>query len=285
MDLMAGIAVVTDSTADLPAELAEERGLRVVPMSVAFGRETFVSRITITDQEFYERLAQSTVLPTTSQPAPRWFEEAYLDAADEGCEGIVSVHLSGKLSGTVQQARRLGEMAQLPVTVVETGHVGGGLALAVLAANRRAVAGGTIDEVAETAILTAAGARSWILVDTLDYLKRGGRLTGAQALMGSVLRVKPILSVMDGVVEVVERCRTSARGIETLARQVAEHVGDAPAHVIVSHAMAPERAEALWYSLEAAGVKVQAALETKVGPVLGTHAGPGTVAVSAVLTP
>ncbi len=282
---MPRIAVVTDSTADLPADLAEERGIRVVPMSITFGRETHISRITITDEDFYERLQAQPVLPTTSQPAPRWFEEAYLDALDDGCDGVVSIHLSGKLSGTVEQARRLAEQAPLPVEVVETGHVGGALALAVLAADRCADAGGALSEVVAAAQSTAAGTGMWILVDTLDYLRRGGRLTGAKALVGSVLKVKPILGVHDGVVEVVGRARTAARGIEELAAMAAAHVADQPAHAIVSHAMAPGRAEALWYSLEAAGLDLAAGLETRIGPVLGTHAGPGTVAVAVVAAP
>ncbi len=274
------IAVVTDSTADLPPELAEQRDLRVVPMSVTFGRETLISRITITDEEFYDRLAAASTLPTTSQPAPRWFEEAYLDAHDHGCEGVVSVHVSGKLSGTVELARKLAARAPLPVEVVETGHVGGALALSVLAANRRAMAGAPIEDVAAIARHTADGARNFILVDTLDYLRRGGRLTGAQARIGNVLKVKPILEVRDGVVEVVEKARTSARGIESLAALAAGAMGGRPCHAIVSHAMAQGRAEAVWWALEAAGLDVRASLETRIGPVLGTHAGPGTVAVA-----
>lgn len=277
---MATVAVVTDSTADLPADLAEERNIRVVPMSVTFGRDTYISRITISDEDFFDRLATSSVLPTTSQPAPRWFEEAYLDARDDGCAGVVSIHLSGKLSGTVEQARRLAREAPLPVEVVETGHVAGGLALAVLAADRAARAGGSVPDVVRAAQATADAARSWILVDTLDYLRRGGRLTGAKALVGTMLRVKPILSVDDGVVEVVERARTTTRGVASMAARAARHLDGRPAHAIVSHAVAPERAELVWQALENAGIEVAARLETRVGPVLGTHAGPGTVSVA-----
>ncbi len=276
------VAVVTDSTADLPVDLAEGRGIRVVPMSVTFGREALISRITITDEDFYARLADSTTLPTTSQPAPRWFEEAYLDAVDDGCDGVVSIHVSGKLSGTVELARRLGRAAPLPVEVVETGHVGGALALTVLAAQNCADAGGSVEEVAAAARATAAAARNFVLVDTLDYLKRGGRLTGAKAVVGTVLRVKPILEVRDGIVEVVERARTSSRAIESLAKLATGAMGGQPCDVVVSHAIAPGRAEAVWYALEAAGLDLQARLETRVGPVLGTHAGPGTVSVAVV---
>lgn len=277
---MPRIAVVTDSTADLPPDLAEAQGLRVVPMSVTFGGATHISRITITDEEFYAQLAASSVLPTTSQPAPRWFEEAYLDALDEGCEGVVSIHLSGKLSGTVEQARRLAAAAPIDVRVVETGHVAGALALVVLAAGRVAAQGGSMDEVIRASDVAGAAVGSWILVDSLDYLRRGGRLTGAQAMMGNVLRVKPILTVRDGVVEVVERTRTSQRGIEAMARMAAEHLDGRPGRVVVSHAMAPERADAVWAALEAVEVELAERLVTPIGPVLGTHAGPGTVSIA-----
>lgn len=276
---MGGIAIVTDSTADLPSDLAEVLGLRVVPMSVTFGDDTFVSRITITDDDFYARLAESEELPSTSQPAPAWFEEAYGDVVDAGEDGIVSLHVSSELSGTVDLARRIGGEAELPVQVVDSRQVGGGLALQVLAAHHVAVDGGSAEDVIAAAEAVRDRTASFLVVDTLDYLKKGGRLTGAQALVGSVLRVKPVLHVTDGRVEVRERTRTWSRALDRLAALVAEQVDGEPAHVIVTHALAPDRAAQLWERLEEQ-VTIAERLEAVIGPVVGTHTGPGAVSVA-----
>lgn len=276
---MGGIAIVTDSTADLPSDLAEVLGLRVVPMSVTFGDDTFVSRITITDDDFYARLAESEELPSTSQPAPAWFEEAYGDVVDAGEDGIVSLHVSSELSGTVDLARRIGGEAELPVQVVDSRQVGGGLALQVLAAHHVAEDGGSAEDVIAAAEAVRDRTASFLVVDTLDYLKKGGRLTGAQALVGSVLRVKPVLHVTDGRVEVRERTRTWSRALDRLAALVAEQVDGEPAHVIVTHALAPDRAAQLWERLEEQ-VTIAERLEAVIGPVVGTHTGPGAVSVA-----
>lgn len=278
---MAGIAVVTDSTADLPAKLAEERGLRVVPMSVSFGEQSYISRITITDAAFYERLRASDVVPTTSQPAPAWFEEAYADAADEGCDGVVSVHVSAELSGTTDLARQLAAAAPLPVEVVDSRQVGGGLALAVLAAQRCAGEGGDLETVARTARTEAERSATFVVVDTLEYLKRSGRVSGARALVGSVLRVRPVLATADGKVEVIDRARTFSSALRTLVDHAHRHIGDRPARVVITHAVAPDRAEEL-FAMVAERIEVVDALETVIGPILGAHAGPGTVGVSVV---
>lgn len=276
---MPGVAVVTDSTADLPADLAEVLGLRVVPMSVAFGSESYISRITITDEAFYERLGQSDALPTTSQPAPAWFEEAYGDAHDEGASAVVSLHVSGELSGTVQTARALAEATPLPVHVVDSQQVGGGLALQVLAAHHAATAGGSVDDVLAAARGVRDRSLSLLVVDTLDYLKRGGRVTGAQALVGNVLRVKPLLHTVDGRLEVRERTRTWSRALDRLAELVAELLDGDPGHVMVTHALASDRAAQLWDAIEARA-DVEERLEAVMGPVIGTHTGPGALSVA-----
>lgn len=275
-----GVGVVTDSTADLPLELADEVGLRVVPMSVSFRDETFISRVTISDDEFYARLGQAAQLPTTAQPSPAWFEEAYADCVDDGLAACVSLHVSRELSGTVAAARRAAEDAELDVHVVDSRQVGGGLALMALAAQRVASAGGSVDEVVAAAERARAGLVNAVVVDTLENLRKGGRVSGAQALVGNVLRVKPILTVRDGRIEPIERARTIRRGLEQLVDLVAEGLGGAAADVIVTHALAPDRAEQLWERLRER-VEVASALTTVFGPVLGTHTGQGAVAVAA----
>ena len=276
---MGGVAVVTDSTADLPPDLAEVLGLRVVPMSVSFGDETYISRITITDDEFYERLEHADVLPTTSQPTPAWFEEAYADAHDDGADAVVSIHVSGKLSGTCELARRVAAEAPLPVHVMDSGQVSGGLALVVLAAHEVAVAGGDVDAVVRAAQDAMERVCTFVVVDTLEYLKKGGRLSGAQALLGNVLRVRPILWLTDGRVEVRERTRTWHRATDRMLTLVEEHADGRPAHVAVTHALARRQTEDVWDELERR-LDLRERLDAVVGPVVGTHTGPGAVAVS-----
>lgn len=273
------MAVVTDSTADIPMELAEQRGLRVVPMTVTFGDESFTSGVTLQTEEFYERLEATDDLPTTSQPVAAWFEEAYADAADDGADAVVSVHLSSELSGTYQLACVAGGQAPIPVTCVDSRQAGGSLALAVFAALRAAEAGSDADEVAAAARRVAEDARLYFAVDSLDYLRRGGRLTGAQALVGSVLRVKPILAIEDGRVVPREKVRTWSRAADRLAELAAQHADGREVDVVVTHAVASERASELWAVLDER-LDVRDRLETAIGPVVGSHIGPGAVGVA-----
>jgi len=281
---MARVAVVTDSTCDLPPELVESLGLRVVPLSVIFGDETLIAGVQLSPEGFYERLAASEALPTTSQPAPAWFEEAYADCADDGYTHVVSIHCSSALSGTVALARDRARQASLDVEVVDSRLVGGALGAAAIAAHRVAEAGGSLAEVVAAADRVRGSAASLIVVDTLDHLRRGGRLTGAQAAIGTALRVKPILHVTpDGRVEVRERTRTWARALERVGALAAQAAGGLPVDVTVTHAVAPERAAQLWEVVDR-HVTVRDRLETLIGPVVGSHVGPGAVGVVVVPT-
>lgn len=275
------VAVVTDSTADLPNELAEQVGLRVVPMSVAFGTTVEVSRVTLSDEEFYDRLDTEPELPTTAQPNPHWFLEAWQDVADEGIEAVVSLHVSGELSGTVAQARRLAADAPLPVTVLDSRQVAGGLALMAVAAQAVARAGGDVDQVVSAAEAVGAHVVSRVVVDTMEYLHRGGRVSGLRASIGRALRVRPILAVADGRIEPVGRARTMTAGIDQAVDAIADRHGDTPLAVVVTHAMAPDTAATVLARVRERLV-VSDALSTVVGPVIATHVGPGAVAVSAV---
>lgn len=276
---MARVAVVTDSTCDLPPDLVESLGLRVVPLSVTFGEETLIAGVQLTPTDFYARLAASETLPTTSQPAPAWFEEAYADCADDGYTHVVSLHCSAALSGTVALARDRARRAEVDVEVVDTRLVGSALGAAALAAHRVAEEGGSPDEVIAAAERVRAGAASLIVVDTLEHLRRGGRLTGAQAAIGTALKVKPILHLTpDGRVEVRERARTWARALERVGALAAEAAEGRPVDVTVAHAVAPARAEQLWAVVER-HVQIGQRLETLIGPVVGSHVGPGAVGV------
>ncbi len=277
------IAVVTDSTADLPVELVEQLGLRVIPLTVHFGDDSFISRISITDAAFFERLADSDELPTTSQPVAAWFEEAYADAADDGHTGIVSIHLSCELSGTLDRARLVAPTADLPVEVVDSRQVSGALGLAVLAAHRVAEAGGTLAEVAAEARRASDAAHVVCALNTLEYLRKGGRITGTQALVGTALRVKPIITLAGGKVEVVERVRTWRRAISHMVDAVATHADGAPVDLSVIHTMGADKVDQRRDELVAAcreRMDVRDVIDAVIGPVVGTYAGPGALGVA-----
>lgn len=274
------MAVVTDSTADLPNEVAERLGLRVVPMSVTFGTTTEVSRVTMSDEEFYARLATTTALPTTAQPNPHWFIEGWQDAADDGCGAVVSLHVSRELSGTVSQAQRLADRAAVPVTVVDSRQVAGGLALMAVAAQRVAADGGPVARVVAAAQAVGEVVVNEMVVDTMEYLRKGGRVSGAAATLGRALRVRPILGVREGRMEPVGRARTIRAGIERMVDAIEEQHARTPLAIVVTHGLAPDAAD---LALERVGERlvVDSSLITVFGPVLGTHAGPGAVAIAA----
>lgn len=280
--MVAPVAVVTDSTADLPRELVEKLGLRVVPLSVAFGDRIEISGVTLQSEDFYDRLASSRRMPTTSQPSPAWFEEAYADCADDGHQAIVSVHCSAALSGTVSLARDRAEHAALSVEVIDTKLVGGALGLAALAAHRCAESGGSVAQVRAEVERVSAQALGLLVVDTLEYLRRGGRLTGTQAIVGAALKVKPVLQLTpDGRVEVRERARTWGRAIARCVSLVREVAADGAVDVVVVHALAPDRAAELWQRLEEQ-LEIATRVEALIGPIVGTHVGPGAIGVAAV---
>jgi DegV family protein with EDD domain len=279
---MGGVAVVTDSTADLPPSLVESTGLRVVPLSVTFGDESLIAGVTLSTEDFYTRLAASERIPTTSQPAPVWFEEAYADCVDEGKDAVVSIHCSSALSGTVGLARDRSARIPIPIEVIDSRLVGGALGLAALAAHRVAEDGGTVRAVVAAAERVRAAAQSLIVVDSLDHLKRGGRLTGAQAVFGTAMRVKPLLQLTDeGRVEVLERTRTWSRALDRVAELAVEAAAGTPVDLVIVHAVAPERADELTTRLTAR-LEVREHYRTLIGPIVGTHVGPGAVGVAVV---
>jgi DegV family protein with EDD domain len=279
---MGGVAVVTDHTCDLPRDLVESIGLRVVPLSVTFGDRSYTTGMDLQAEDFYRHLAASARLPTTSQPAPVWFEEAYGDCVDDGYDAIVSVHCSSALSGTVSLARDRAAAVDIPVEVVDSKLVGGSLGLAALAAHRTAEAGGTVRDVVAAAERVRTTSSSLIVVDTLDHLRRGGRLTGAQAAVGTALKVKPLLHLNDaGRVEVLERTRTWSRALGRVTDLVVEAAAGRVLDVVVVHAVAPERAAELWGRLDER-VEIGERLEALIGPIVGTHVGAGAVGVAVV---
>lgn len=279
---MGRVAVVTDSTCDLPYELVESLGLRVVPLTVAFGDDDYIAGVTLRTDEFFEMLLASDTPPTTSQPTQAWFDEAYADCADEGVDAVVSLHCSAALSGTAAVARQAAARAVIPVEVVDSGLVGGALGLAAVAAHRAAQAGGGVDDVVAAAAAVRGAATSLIVVDTLEYLRRGGRLSGAQAVVGTALRVKPVLHITeDGRIELRERTRTWSRALERLTELATRAAAGDRVDIAIVHAVASQRAQQLWERLDPR-LDVRYRLDGEIGPVVGAHVGPGAVGVAVV---
>jgi DegV family protein with EDD domain len=268
------VAVVTDSTADLFADMAEERGITVVPLAVMLDGKSYLDGVEITPQQFYERLAASEGMATTSQPSPGQFATVYeklLGSHDE----VISLHISSQLSGTCDAARQAAEMtAPERIHVVDTRMVSMPLALLVLAASAMARSGEAAGAILQRLEPIQSGMRVYFMVGTLEYLRRGGRIGRASALLGSVLQVKPVLTIQDGQVAPLERVRTQERALARvieLARR-----DDRPVCALIGHADAAGAAERLAHALEPVS---ESLIVAPLGPVVGAHAGPGTVGV------
>jgi DegV family protein with EDD domain len=272
------VAVVTDSTSYLPADLVAGRGITVVPLQVVIGGKAYDEGGQTSSATVAEALQAWTPV-TTSRPAPAVFTEAYELAASQGAEGVVSVHLSAKMSGTVESAELAAKEAPLRVEVVDSRSLGMGLGYAVLSAAQAAADGSGVDDVARVARSRAEASTAVFYVDTLEYLRRGGRIGPAAALLGSALAVKPLLHLVDGHIEPLEKVRTSARAISRLEDLAAAKAGDAEVDVAVHHLANPERAASLAERLRGRLPRLQELYVSEVGAVVGAHVGPGMLAV------
>lgn len=283
---MASVSVVTDTTAYLPPELVEERGITLIPLYVVFGSDRMERESDITDYEaFFEELRGAESLPKTSQPSVGDFVSVYEPLLDAGSD-IVSIHISGGLSGTADSARQAAEQLERDgkggerIRVVDSSTTAGGLGMVVLGASTVALAGGDLDAVVERAEATRAGLKMWFAVDTLEFLRRGGRIGAASAWIGSTLKVKPILTVERELLP-IERVRTKARAFERLAdyaRQRHESGADA---WVVQHICAAEEAERLADRCREIFGR-EPLYVSEIGPVLSAHAGPGLLGVGSV---
>lgn len=272
---MPGIKVVTDSACDLAPQMAEDRGVRVVPLTIRFGDEELVDRRELTTKEFWDRVTTGDVIPETAAPAPGAFRDAFLEAADEGAEGVVCVTLSSGVSATYQAASTAAEAAadRIPVSVVDSLSLTMGEGLMVLAAVDAAAGGASLEQV--TGAVEDARRRTTVLgvIDSLEFLKRGGRIGGAAQLVGSLLSIKPVIEIRNGVVEVESRQRTRIRSLQYLADK-ARGAGRLE-RIAVANGAASDIGELL-SRLE--GVDSESDLVvTDLGPVVGAHGGPGTI--------
>jgi DegV family protein with EDD domain len=275
---LAEVRVVTDSACDLSDELADRYGIDVVPLTIRFGDEELLDRRDVSPAEFWRRCKAFPALPETAAPPPGAFTSAYERAATEGATGVLCLTLSAGVSATYQAALAGAEPLEgrLPVVVVDTRSLTMGQGLMCIAAAELAASGASLDAAATLARDLVTRTRMLGVVDTLDHLQRGGRIGGAAALLGSLLSIKPVIQVRDGVVEQESRQRTRGRALDYLAAKVA---ADAPLErLAVCDGAAPD-IEAIVDRLR----KVQVAHElvvTDLGPVVGTHSGPGTVGVA-----
>ncbi|GHC51119.1 DegV family protein [Streptomyces cinnamoneus] len=268
------VAILTDSTAYLPPQEMERHRITAVPLTVVLGDEALEEGTGISARSVAQALQKRKPV-TTSRPGPEVFAAAYRAAAAAGARGIVSLHLSAELSGTYDAAVLAAREAPVPVRVVDTGMVAMALGFCALAAAETAATGGTLDEVVAAAEKRAQGTAAYFYVDTLDYLRRGGRIGTAQALLGSALAVKPLLQLEEGRIELREKVRTSSKAIARLEELAVERAGAAPVDIAVHHLAAPDRAGLLADRLRERVPGLVGLYVSEVGAVIGAHTGPG----------
>ncbi|TIC84866.1 DegV family protein [Nocardioides sp. GY 10113] len=275
------IVLVTDSTAELAPERVAELGVTVVPLLVVIGDECFEEGAPEATPEAIAAALRDKRPVTTSRAAPAVFAETYRRLAAEGATGILSLHVSGEVSGTVESATLGARDAGVEVRCLDTRQIGPATGFALEAAAAVLAAGGRLDEAEEAARRRADATTTLLYVDSLEYLRRGGRVGGAAAVVGGVLAVKPLLTIRDGEVVPVAKVRTAARAISRMEALAVEAAGDGPVEVVVAHLDAEERAGELAERIaERLGDRLVAPVRCReLGAVLGAHVGPGMLAV------
>jgi DegV family protein with EDD domain len=273
------VAVITDSTAYLPADVLEQMHISVVPVQVVIGGESFDEGTAVSSRTVADALREWRPV-TTSRPSPQGFLEAYEAAAGCGAEAVVSIHLSGAMSGTVTSAQLAADEAPLPVRVVDSRSIGMAMGYAVVRAAEVAAAAGSAEEVAGAAAARAAASSAFFYVDTLEYLRRGGRIGAAAAMLGSALSIRPLLHVVDGRIAPLEKVRTTSRALARLEEIAVDHAGQGQVDVAVHHLASPHRADQLAARLRSRIPGLRELLVSEVGAVVGAHVGPGMIAVA-----
>jgi DegV family protein with EDD domain len=276
------VLVVTDSTADLPPGLAGELGIAVVPLHVLFGQESFRDGVDLTSDAFFQKLATSKELPTTSQPSVGEFASVYERLAME-TDRIVSVHLSSRFSGTVGAARQAaqGLAAHCSIQVIDSGTTSMAMGMGVMAAATVARAGGDLDACGDAARTVFGRQRIAVALDTLEFLRRGGRIGRAQALLGGLLRLKPIVTIRDGEVHPLARVRTRRKALDEIIKICLQDNATIE-QVAVLHATTPEEAASVAQTLRDRFPNATVHVG-QFGPVIGVHGGPGLIGIAAVL--
>ena len=275
------IKIVTDTTANLPEASIREQDIRDVPLYVHFGEEPYREGLEITNKEIYTRLKGAEMLPTTSQPSPGEFYEVFKGLVEAGHE-VVTLTISSKLSGTWSSAMAAKEMLpEAPISVIDTLSTSVGLQLMVQAAVDAASAGSSRQEIVDQIEEIKETMHLWFVVDTLEYLAKGGRIGNAKAFLGTLLKVKPILVLQDGAIEPLEQVRSKRKAQDRMLDLVEEYLGSngPQARVAIAHALVPQEAQAVSQELEERLGCCQP-LTAGIGPVIGTHTGPGVIGVA-----
>ncbi len=273
---MPGVRIVTDSACDLTEDLVKQHDLLVVPLTIRFGDEEFEDRSELTSEEFWHRCKGKGDLPGTAAPPPGMFMEAFQRAAAEGAEAVLCLTLSSKLSATYASAVTAADtFTEIPVRVVDTRSVTMGQGLIVIAAAEEAAAGAGLDELVAASEDRTARTRVFGVLGGLDFLQRGGRIGGAQALLGSLLSIKPVIMVKDGEVAEESKQRTRTRALGYLSNKVA---GDAPLERLAVADGACDDIDEVLAVINAIPGE-HPLLSVQLGPVVGSHTGPNTVGV------
>ena len=275
------VRVVTDSASDLTDEEASALGITIVPLSIRFGEEEFVDRIELGEDEFYARMAASADVPGTAAPAPGAFKTAFDKCFEDGANTVVCINLSSGVSATLEAAE-IGarELSDRDIRIIDSRSVTSGLGTMVLTAGRTANNGASAEEV--VSVVESLKQRTYVYaaLDTLENLKKGGRIGSAQALLGNMLSIKPIIDFSSGVVEEAAKLRTRKKSLVWLRDKLAEH-GDRVENLTVMHAQAEDIEDFL--KLLATVVDPSTIRVGSLGPVVASHAGPGVVGMSFTL--
>jgi DegV family protein with EDD domain len=275
---MSRVALVTDSTASLPADLVAAHDITVIPLQVVIGTSSYDEGTEATPEAVARALRERTPV-STSRPGPPVFLRAYERAASAGAQAVVSVHLSGDMSGTYESASLAAAQASIPVETVDSRHLGMATGFAVISAADVLAKGGGASQAAGAARARAAATSALFYVDTLEYLRRGGRIGAAAAFVGSALAVKPLLRVDDGRIGPLEKVRTSSRAVSRLEDLAVEAAGDRQVDIAVHHLASAECASTLANRLRNRVPGVHDLLVCEVGAVIGAHVGPGMLGV------
>jgi len=277
-----GIRVVTDSACDLPAPLVQALGIEVVPLTIRFGTDEFVDQVELSAAEFWDRVERSDKLPETAAPSPGAFEARYRRLMDRGATGIVCINLSSHLSGTMQSAQvaAAAVAGECPVQVIDSQSASMGQGNLCLTAARRAADGDSLESIVAEVVDRRDRTKLYATLDTLDHIRKSGRIGNARALLGSMLSIKPIIEIKEGVVEEVAKVRTRSKALKELAAKAAEHKVE---HLAVLHGNAPDLEELL--DLLDPIFPRDEIITGVVGPVIGTHAGPRVIGVSFQVVP
>ncbi|MDP6349166.1 MAG: DegV family protein [Chloroflexota bacterium] len=278
---MVGTRIVTDSTAGLPADLVQELNITVVPLIVRFGSEALHEGTEITNAEFYHRLTVDPDHPSTSQPSPGEFITAYQSIADDA-DDIISIHITSELSGTFDSATSAGasDEVAVPVHVVDSRSASIGLGFLAVLAAERARDGVSVPEILQELDAWIQRGRTCFLLDTLEFLHRGGRIGAAQAFLGSLLRVKPVLHVVNGVIEPLDRARSPRKAIDRIVRYIREEADDGPLpYAGLLFSTDREMADRLRERIDAE-FEVGRWFVAEIGAVIGAHVGPSAIGVA-----